>query len=238
MSEFNGILESLIADGEQIVTEGASSDTLKNTAMGVAVAAILAGGVVSEIHKRKNDKALKDMHKVELVNKHATTIARNNYYDSQEWVSDSSYINKKYGVTITENGLNHDDYQIFQKKVNQLILQDLRKMASKFNSNKKLCNELADKYIEHECNGDESYKKIATNEAKDIHSGPADVEHYNENDFVVCNCDQSIILFMVPYIQKPFCAALNKKYEKEIRGGAMGGFDITGDGDEGLIGWY
>ena len=54
MSEFNGILESLIADGEQIAIEGMTVNTLKNIAKGVAVAAILAGGVAVNIHDHKN----------------------------------------------------------------------------------------------------------------------------------------------------------------------------------------
>lgn len=236
MSEFNGILESLITDGEQMVTEGMTVDSLKNIAKGVAVAAILAGGVAVNIHDHKNKVAMKKLDDEIKAKSQATADARVAYFNSQEYISDCAYINKKYSVNLNEYGFEKMDRITFNKNVNRAILQDLKKMTAKFNSNKKLCNDIADKYIEHFCRMNEEYKDMATKEAEEIRKGPAHAEYYGDDNFLVCDCDQEIVVFMIDYIQKPFCDALNKKYEREIRAGAMNKFSISGDGDEGLIG--
>ena len=237
MSEFNGILESLISDGEAIANEGMSVDTLKSIAKGVAVAAILTGGIVAGIHDHKNKDGLKKHELEAKANAKHEADKKAAYFNSKEYNDDIAYINKKYGLNLTKSEFEKIDKNSFNKKLNQFILQDLKKMAAKFNSNKKLCNDIADKYIKYAYDGDESYKSEVMKEADQIRKGPAHAEYYSDNDFLVCNCDQMVIVYMSDYIQEPFCDALNKKYEREIRIGIMSKFNVSGDGDEGLIGY-
>ena len=91
MSEFNGILESLIVDGEQIAIEGMTVDTLKNIAKGVAVAAILAGGVAVNIHDHKNKVVMKKLDDENKAKSQAAADARAAYFNSQEYISDCAF---------------------------------------------------------------------------------------------------------------------------------------------------
>lgn len=223
----------------EVTTESISKENLKNVAKGIAVAAIMIAGVNVIIHDYKNNKNHNKLNKDQEAKNKSAYEDRQKYLNSQEYQNDINYINKKYNINYTN--MNDSDKKKLESKLNTLILADLKKMANSLNKNKKLCNEIANKYIESESKNDPEYRDIAIKEAEEIRKGVAiarNSEYGNDNnEFDVCDADQSIIVFMGDYIQEPFCNAINQKYAKEIKLDIMSKMKIIGDGDEGIIGY-
>ena len=224
----------------EVATENISKDNLKNAAKGIAIAAIMAFGAKAMIHDYKNKKEIDKFNKEKEAKNKADHEAYQRYLNSQEHQDVINYVNKKYGINYIN--MSDSDKKNLESKLNTFILADLKKMANSLNKNKKLCNELANKYIEFQSKDDPKYRDIATKEAEEIRTGPAiarqsEYAYDDENEFDVCDADQSVIIFMIDYIQEPFCNAINEKYAKEIKLGIMSKMRIIGDGDEGIIGY-
>ena len=228
----------------EIATESISKDKLKLYAQGAAIAAIMLLGTKAMIHDYKNDKERIRLNKEREAKNKTSYEERQKYLNSQECQDDINYINNKYGIKYDTyaKAMDDSDKKKLDSKLNTFILADLKKMANSLNKNKKLCNELANKYIEFQSKDDPKYRDIATKEAEEIRTGPAiarqsEYAYEDENEFDVCDADQSVIIFMIDYIQEPFCNAINEKYAKEIKLGIMSKMKIIGDGDEGIIGY-
>ena len=224
----------------EVATESISKENLKNAAKGIAIAAIMAFGAKAMIHDYKNKKEIDKFNKEKEAKNKSDHEAYQRYLNSQEHQDDINYVNKKYGINYIN--ISDSDKKNLESKLNAFILADLKKMANSLNKNKKLCNELANKYIEFQSKDDPKYRDIATKEAEEIRTGPAiarqsEYAYEDENEFDVCDADQSVIIFMIDYIQEPFCNAINEKYAKEIKLGIMSKMKIVGDGDEGIIGY-
>ena len=224
----------------EVATEGVSKEKLKLYAQGAAIAAIMAFGAKAMIHDYKNKKEIDKLNKEKEAKNKADREAHQRYLNSQEYQDDINYVNKKYGINYIN--MSDSDKKNLESKLNTFILADLKKMANSLNKNKKLCNELANKYIEFQSKDDPKYRDIATKEAEEIRKGAAiarnsEYAYEDENEFDVCDADQDVIIFMIDYIQEPFCNAINEKYAKEIKLGIMSKMRIIGDGDEGIIGY-
>ena len=224
----------------EVATESISKENLKNAAKGIAIAAIMAFGAKAMIHDYKNKKEIDKFNKEKEAKNKADHEAYQIYLNSQEHQDDINFVNKKYGINYIN--MSDSDKKNFESKLNTFILADLKKMTNSLNKNKKLCNELANKYIEFQSKDDPEYRNIATKEAEEIRKGAAiarqsQYAYEDENEFDVCDADQSVIIFMIDYIQEPFCNAINEKYAKEIKLGIMSKMRIIGDGDEGIIGY-
>ena len=224
----------------EVATEGVSKENLKNAAKGIAIAAIMAFGAKAMIHDYKNKKEIDKFNKEKEAKNKADHEAYQIYLNSQEHQDDINFVNKKYGINYIN--MSDSDKKNFESKLNTFILADLKKMTNSLNKNKKLCNELANKYIEFQSKDDPKYRDIATKEAEEIRKGAAiarqsEYAYEDENEFDVCDADQDVIIFMIDYIQEPFCNAINEKYAKEIKLGIMSKMRIIGDGDEGIIGY-
>ena len=232
------VLESFLIP--EVATEGVSKENLKTAAKGIAIAAIMAFGAKAMIRDYKNDKERIKLNKEKEAKNKADREAHQRYLNSQEHQDDINYVNKKYGINYIN--MSNSDKKNLESKLNTFILADLKKMVNSLNKNKKLCNELANKYIEFQSKDDPEYRNIATKEAEEIRKGAAiarnsEYAYDNKNEFDVCDADQDIIIFMIDYIQEPFCNAINEKYAKEIKLGIMSKMRIIGDGDEGIIGY-
>ena len=228
----------------EVATEGISKENLKTVAKGIAMAAIMAFGAKAMIRDYKNDKERIKLNKEKEAKNKASYEEHQNYLNSQEYQNDIMYVNKKYGIKYANNAkyMNDSDKKNLESKLNTFILSDLKKMANSLNKNKNLCNELANKYIEFQSKDDPEYRNIATKEAEEIRKGAAiarnsEYAYDDKNEFDVCDADQDVIIFMIDYIQEPFCNAINEKYAKEIKLGIMSKMRIIGDGDEGIIGY-
>ena len=224
----------------EVATEGVSKENLKTAAKGIAIAAIMAFGAKAMIRDYKNDKERIKLNKEKEAKNKADREAHQRYLNSQEHQDDINFVNKKYSINYIN--MSDSDKKNFESKLNTFILADLKKMANSLNKNKKLCNELANKFIEFQSKDDSEYRDIATKEAEEIRKGAAiarnsEYAYEDENEFDVCDADQSVIIFMIDYIQEPFCNAINEKYAKEIKLGIMSKMRIIGDGDEGIIGY-
>lgn len=224
----------------EVATESISKENLKNAAKGIAIAAIMAFGAKTMIHDYKNKKEIDKLNKEKEAKNKADREAHQRYLNSREHHDDINYVNKKYGINYIN--MSDSDKKNLESKLNTFILADLKKMANSLNKNKKLCNELANKYIEFQSKDDPKYRDIATKEAEEIRTGPAiarqsEYAYEDKNEFDVCDADQDVIIFMIDYIQEPFCNAINEKYAKEIKLGIMSKMRIIGDGDEGIIGY-
>ena len=224
----------------EVAIEGVSKEKLKLYAQGAAIAAIMAFGAKAMIHDYKNKKEIDKFNKEKEVKNKADREAHQRYLNSQEYQDDINYVNKKYGINYIN--MSDSDKKNLESKLNTFILADLKKMANSLNKNKNLCNELANKYIEFQSKDDPKYRDIATKEAEEIRTGPAiarqsEYAYEDENEFDVCDADQDVRIFMIDYIQEPFCNAINEKYAKEIKLGIMSKMKIIGDGDEGIIGY-
>ena len=224
----------------EVATENISKDNLKNAAKGIAIAAIMAFGAKAMIHDYKNKKEIDKFNKEKETKNKADREAYQRYLNSQEHQDDINLVNKKYGINYIN--MSDSDKKNLESKLNTFILADLKKMANSLNKNKKLCNELANKYIEFQSKDDPKYRDIATKEAEEIRKGAAiarnsEYAYDDKNEFDVCDADQDVIIFMIDYIQEPFCNAINEKYAKEIKLGIMSKMKIVGDGDEGIIGY-
>ena len=232
------VLESFLIP--EVATEGISKENLKTTAKGIAIAAIMAFGAKAMINDYKNDKERIKLNKEKEAKNKADREAHQKYLNSQEYQDDINFINKKYSINYIN--MSDSDKKNLESKLNTFILADLKKMANSLNKNKNLCNELANKYIEFQSKDDPEYRNIATKEAEEIRKGAAiarnsEYAYDNKNEFDVCDADQDVIIFMIDYIQEPFCNAINEKYVKEIKLGIMSKMKIVGDGDEGIIGY-
>lgn len=232
------VLESFLIP--EVATEGISKENLKTTAKGIAIAAIMAFGAKAMINDYKNDKERIKLNKEKEVKNKADREAHQRYLNSQEHQDDINFVNKKYDINYIN--MSDSDKKNLESKLNTFILADLKKMANSLNKNKKLCNELANKFIEFQSKDDSEYRDIATKEAEEIRKGAAiarnsEYAYEDENEFDVCDADQDVIIFMIDYIQEPFCNAINEKYAKEIKLGIMSKMRIIGDGDEGIIGY-
>ena len=224
----------------EVATEGVSKENLKTAAKGIAIAAIMAFGAKAMISDYKNDKERIKLNKEKEAKNKADREAHQRYLNSQEHQDDINFVNKKYGINYIN--MSDSDKKKLDSKLNTFILADLKKMANSLNKNKNLCNELANKYIEFQSKDDPKYRDIATKEAEEIRKGAAiarnsEYAYDDKNEFDVCDADQDIIIFMIDYIQEPFCNAINEKYAKEIKLGIMSKMRIIGDGDEGIIGY-
>lgn len=224
----------------EVATEGVSKENLKTAAKGIAIAAIMAFGAKAMIRDYKNDKEHIKLNKEKEAKNKADREAHQRYLNSQEHQDDINFVNKKYGINYIN--MSDSDKKNLESKLNAFILADLKKMANSLNKNKNLCNELANKYIEFQSKDDPKYRDIATKEAEEIRKGAAiarnsEYAYEDENEFDVCDADQDVIIFMIDYIQEPFCNAINEKYAKEIKLGIMSKMRIIGDGDEGIIGY-
>ena len=224
----------------EVATEGVSKEKLKLYAQGAAMAAIMVFGIKAIIHDDKNKKEINKFNKEKEAKNKADREAYQRYLNSQEHQDDINFVNKKYGINYIN--MSDSDKKNLDSKLNAFILADLKKMANSLNKNKKLCNELANKYIEFQSKDDPKYRDIATKEAEEIRKGAAiarqsEYAYDDENEFDVCDADQDVIIFMIDYIQEPFCNAINEKYAKEIKLGIMSKMRIIGDGDEGIIGY-
>lgn len=232
------VLESFLIP--EVATEGISKENLKTTAKGIAIAAIMAFGAKAMINDYKNDKERIKLNKEKEAKNKADREAHQRYLNSQDHQDDINFVNKKYGINYIN--MSDSDKKNLESKLNTFILADLKKMANSLNKNKKLCNELANKFIEFQSKDDSEYRDIATKEAEEIRKGAAiarnsEYAYEDENEFDVCDADQDVIIFMIDYIQEPFCNAINEKYAKEIKLGIMSKMRIIGDGDEGIIGY-
>lgn len=224
----------------EVATEGVSKENLKTAAKGIAIAAIMAFGAKAMIRDYKNDKERIKLNKEKEAKNKADREAHQRYLNSQEHQGDINFVNKKYGINYIN--MSDSDKKNLESKLNAFILADLKKMANSLNKNKNLCNELANKYIEFQSKDDPKYRDIATKEAEEIRKGAAiarnsEYAYEDENEFDVCDADQDVIIFMIDYIQEPFCNAINEKYAKEIKLEIMSKMSIIGDGDEGIIGY-
>lgn len=224
----------------EVATEGVSKEKLKLYAQGAAMAAIMVFGIKAIIHDDKNKKEIDKFNKEKEAKNKADREAYQRYLNSQEHQDDINFVNKKYGINYIN--MSDSDKKNLDSKLNAFILADLKKMANSLNKNKKLCNELANKYIEFQSKDDPKYRDIATKEAEEIRKGAAiarnsEYAYEDENEFDVCDADQDVRIFMIDYIQEPFCNAINEKYAKEIKLGIMSKMKIVGDGDEGIIGY-
>ena len=224
----------------EVATEGVSKENLKTAAKGIAIAAIMAFGAKAMIHDYKNKKEIDKFNKEKEAKNKADHEAYQIYLNSQEHQDDINFVNKKYGINYIN--MSDSDKKNLESKLNTFILADLKKMANSLNKNKNLCNELANKYIEFQSKDDPEYRNIATKEAEEIRKGAAiarnsEYTYDDKNEFDVCDADQDVIIFMIDYIQEPFCNAINEKYAKEIKLGIMSKMRIIGDGDEGIIGY-
>ena len=224
----------------EVATEGVSNENLKTAAKGIAIAAIMAFGAKAMIRDYKNDKERIKLNKEKEAKNKADHEAHQRYLNSQEHQDDINFVNKKYGINYIN--MSDSDKKNLESKLNTFILADLKKMANSLNKNKNLCNELANKYIEFQSKDDPKYRDIATKEAEEIRKGAAiarnsEYAYDDKNEFDVCDADQDVIIFMIDYIQEPFCNAINEKYAKEIKLGIMSKMRIIGDGDEGIIGY-
>ena len=224
----------------EVATEGVSKENLKTAAKGIAIAAIMAFGAKTMIRDYKNDKERIKLNKEKEAKNKADREAHQRYLNSQEHQDDINLVNKKYGINYIN--MSDSDKKNLESKLNTFILADLKKMANSLNKNKKLCNELANKYIDFQSKDDPEYRDIATKEAEEIRTGPAiarqsEYAYEDENEFDICDADQDVRIFMIDYIQEPFCNAINEKYAKEIKLGIMSKMRIIGDGDEGIIGY-
>ena len=120
-------------------------------------------------------------------------------------------------------------------------MSDLKKIASSINRDRKLCNDLADRYIDEIRKDDpEFYEKCKSSweyDSKTIRSGPAHIEVFAVGEFVVCDLEQDPLAWVCgDYLFDAFCKAINAKYYREIQLGIMSKMNDLGDGDEGLIG--
>ena len=224
----------------EVATESISKENLKNAAKGIAIAAIMAFGGKAMVHDYKNKKALDKSNKEKETKNKADHEAYQKYLNSREHQDDINFVNKKYGINYIN--MSDSDKKNLETKLNAFILADLKKMANSLNKNKKFCNELANKYIDFQSKDDPEYRDIATKDAEEIRKGAAiarnsEYAYDNKNEFDVCDADQDVIIFMIDYIQEPFCNAINEKYAKEIKLGIMSKMRIIGDGDEGIIGY-
>ena len=224
----------------EVATEGVSKENLKNAAKGIAIAAIIAFGAKAMIHDYKNKKEIDKFNKEKEAKNKASYEEHQKYLNSQEYQDDINFVNKKYGINYIN--MSDSDKKNLESKLNAFILADLKKMTNSLNKNKNLCNELANKYIEFQSKDDPEYRNIATKEAEEIRKGAAiarnsEYTYDDKNEFDVCDADQDVIIFMIDYIQEPFCNAINEKYAKEIKLGIMSKMRIIGDGDEGIIGY-
>ena len=155
----------------EVATEGVSKENLKNAAKGIAIAAIMAFGAKAMIHDYKNKKEIDKFNKEKEAKNKADHEAYQIYLNSQEHQDDINFVNKKYGINYIN--MSDSDKKNFESKLNTFILADLKKMANSLNKNKKLCNELANKYIEFQSKDDPKYRDIATKEAEEIRKGAA-----------------------------------------------------------------
>lgn len=233
-----------IDENAEIAEENFSKNNLKIMAQGIAIAAITILGTKAMIRDYKNKKEIDKLNKEKETKSKTENEEYRKYLNSQDYRNDVMYVNKKYGINYTNQVkyMDDSDKKKLESKLNTFILADLKKMANAFNKNKKLCNELANKYIDFQSKDDPKYRVIATKEAEEIRTGPAiarqsEYAYDDENEFDVCDADQDVIIFMIDYIQEPFCNAINEKYAKEIKLGIMSKMRIIGDGDEGIIGY-
>ena len=229
-----------IDENAEIAEENFSKNNLKIMAQGIAIAAITILGTKAMIRDYKNDKERIKLNKEKEAKNKADHEEHQRYLNSQEHQDDINFVNKKYGINYIN--MSDSDKKNLESKLNTVILADLKKMANSLNKNKKLCNELANKYIEFQSKDDPKYRDIATKEAEEIRKGAAiarnsEYAYDDKNEFDVCDADQDVIIFMIDYIQEPFCNAINEKYAKEIKLGIMSKMRIIGDGDEGIIGY-
>lgn len=203
-------LESFLIPEDSIATED-----LATYAAGLACAAIAIIGtpiLIKDIktgNKRyKHDKRIHETYKSEI-----------------------TQINQQYGISFNASKMTTSDIKKFDTKLRSNILNDLKKMEEKFNQDKKLCNELADKYFKYamKYKDDPDFDMYALQyEVKTIRNGPVNIklrQPLNNEDkryiFEVCTLNYPANDFIEEYIHKPFCDAINKKYEKEINIEAM-----------------
>ena len=203
-------LESFLIPEDSIATED-----LATYAAGLACAAIAIIGTPILI---------KDIKTSNKRNKHYKRI-------HETYKNEITQINQQYGISFNANKMTTSDIKKFDAKLSSNILSDLKKMGEKFNHDKKLCNELADKYFKYamKYKDDPDFDMNTLQyEVNTIRNGPVNIklrQPLNNEDkryvFEVCTLDNPANDFLQEYIHKPFCDAINKKYEKEINIEAM-----------------
>ena len=219
-----------------------TKEKIKTYAAGIIM---LALGIASIKWSRDDKKRLNEREKQNALNKAAQDAkdkARKEewekYKNSPDYERDCKYISNKYKINYPDNY----DKSEFANRLEDAVEKDLKKIANAINRDKKLCNALADKYLEWCKDGDSNTDKYAINEANQIRSGPACGNTFEVNDdvheFEISDMDQDPRTWVcAELLFSTFCDGINAKYEKEIKLGIMSKMRDLGDGDEGLIGY-
>lgn len=240
---YSEALESyLIAEEADTNTNAPNSkEKLKTICKGIAAAAIMALGAKAIYDDNKRTKEIAKINKENIAKAKAEQEEHENWKKfSPEYTEYCKYVSKKYHVNYPD--LSDSDKKALANKLDDSIEADLKKIANGINRNKKLCNELAEKYLKYARRDDPEYfetlQKSYEDDAEEIRRGPAC--GYSENgdgDFCISDIDQTPRSWVCDeYLFDSFSDAINKKYYREIKLGIMTKMKWIGDGDEGLIG--
>ena len=206
-------------------------------ALGLASHAANKKAELRKIEEGKQDAAKKavDDYKTKL-----KIEEYNKWKQSSEYKEYCKYVSNKYKLDYNEIYSGDYDADELEDKLITSIEMDLKKIAGSINRNKKLCNELADRYIEYwkKDKDYEKYRKSIEREANEIRVGPAcaNFTGYHGLDFEICDINQGPREWVCDEVLfDTFCDAISKKYHREIKLKMMSEPDIYGEGDEGII---
>lgn len=226
------------ADNDPMSTK----EKIKTYASGLLLAVL---GIASIKWIRDDAKRLKEEKKQNALNKAAQDAKEKaqkeefeKYKSSPEYEKDCKYISNRYRVDYPNNY----DRKTLANNLEDAVEKDLKKMANAINRDKKICNALADKYLEWCKDDNGNTDKYDIYCANEIRNGPACGNTFEVNDdvyeFEISEIEQGPRTWVCSELLfSEFCNAINAKYYREIKLGIMGKMRDLGDGDEGLIGY-
>ena len=244
MVSYASILESYTipaTESADDITSVSTKEKLKTAFSAIALTALGIAAVKWSIDDRNQQKAKRlEAAKIEAENKARLAKEKEEYEkwkQTPEYSEMVKFVCKKYNIEYPN--YNSDD---LANKLNKSILEDLKKIANAINRDKKLCAELANKYLSEMQKEDpeyyEKHLKEFESDAKAIKAGPAGADLFDRGEFEICahHLEQCVGTWVCgDYLFSTFCDGINAKYYREIKLGLMSKMRDIGDGDEGLI---
>ena len=235
------VLESYMIPAEEAEKSWDEMSTKSKIASALMMTAITALGIGAIVSDAKDSKKRREYEANQRRENEAKAKRDKEEYEkwkqSPEYAQMVKYVSNKYKIDYP----NIADKEALIDKLEYSILADLKKIANGINRNRKLCTELANKYLEHARRQDpdyfEKHRKSYEDEANEIKAGPAMAEVFETGEFTICEIDQIPRTWVCcEYLFDAFCKTINEKYYREIKLGLMSKMRDLGDGDEGLIG--
>lgn len=230
-NSYSKILESYLIPANESADKDTKSGLIE---LGLLTAIFAALGISQHLKNRKREKDNNEKISNALKEKAQKSKEEwEKYKASPEYTQDCKYIANKYRINYPDD---YDKKELKEKLLDS-IESDLKKIANTINRNKKLCNTLAEEYIEYakRIGNYEKYKESYNDEADEIRSGPACGNIFEDN-FEISDISQGPRTWVCSrYLFSACCDGINEKYYREIKHGLMDKMTDTGDGDEGLI---